>query len=393
MNASTLSRRLVPALAPALAAALGCTLLVSAPQTATAVTCKATPTLLSRTPTTTTLKGGLSVKVWDTGATPTNPQAATRIAVVKVPASSTLNPRVRGSSTLTSSRTPSTYLSAATTAAVMINGGVFSLDRGALPDLPQMSAGRVTKARNVHDPVIAVGRAGESSPSRLWLSGTTTATGHGYQGISGLNWQYVTGGMNVYTTAWGSQARPYGVVDIVLVSGKVAGIRYGGYRGKAPAAGQTILTANGTAGTWLTQLKVGTPVAVSYAVHSDAKFIIWEAVGRGARFLNAGVKNGGTCATRDEELRPRTAIGWTRTGDLLFVTVSGRATINGVRYGGATIHQMADYMATLGSYDATNLDGGGSTTMLARLSSGTVVRLDRSLSEAQRAVPNVFSAG
>jgi hypothetical protein len=31
--------------------------------------------------------------------------------------------------------------------------------------------------------------------------------------------------------------------------------------------------------------------------------------------------------------------------------------------------------------------------MLARLSSGTVVRLDRSLSEAQRAVPNVFSAG
>jgi hypothetical protein len=393
VNASTLSRRLSTTLVPVVATALGCALLVSAPQAATAVTCKATPTLLSKASATTRLTGGLSVRVWDTGATPSNPQAATRIAVVKVPAASALNPRVRGSSTLTSSHIPSTYLKYAPTAAVMVNGGVFNLSRGALPDLPQMTGGRVTKARNVHDPVIAVGRAGESSPSRLWITGSATATGHGSMAISGLNWQSLTGGVDVYTTSWGSQSRPYGAVDVVVASGKVAALRYGSYRGRPPASGQTILTGYGAAGTWLTQLRVGTPVSASYTAQSDARFTPWEAVGRGARFLNAGVKNGGTCGTRDEELRPRTAIGWTKTGDLLFVTVSGRATINGVRYGGATIHQMADYMQQLGSYDATNLDGGGSTTMLARLSSGTVVRLDRSLSEAQRAVPNVFSAG
>jgi exopolysaccharide biosynthesis protein len=157
--------------------------------------------------------------------------------------------------------------------------------------------------------------------------------------------------------------------------------------------GQTILTGSGTTGTWLTTLRPGTPVSLSYHAATDAPFPVYEAVGRGARFLNKGVKNGGTCTTRDELLRPRTAIGWTRGGDLLFVTVSGRATVDGVRYGGATIHQMADYMATLGSYDATNLDGGGSTTMLVRTTAGTVVRMDRSGSEWQRAVPNVFSAG
>ena len=50
-------------------------------------------------------------------------------------------------------------------------------------------------------------------------------------------------------------------------------------------------------------------------------------------------------------------------------------------------------MARLGAWDATNLDGGGSTTMLVRNTAGTVVRMDRASWEAQRPVPNVFSAG
>ena len=67
-------------------------------------------------------------------------------------------------------------------------------------------------------------------------------------------------------------------------------------RGKAPTSGQTILTGTGATATWLSSLRVGNAVSVSYAAHPDAKFAVWEAVGRGARYLNAGVKNGGTCA-------------------------------------------------------------------------------------------------
>jgi hypothetical protein len=276
----------------------------------------------------------------------------------------------------------------------MVNGGVFNPTVGALPDLPQMTAGRLEKARSTHDPAIVITKDGRSAPARLWVTGTVSASGHGYKAVTGVNWQTLSGsGLNLYTPAWGKARHPYGTVDVVVSAGKVAAVRTGTARGQAPLSGQTIITATGSAGTWLASLRKGTAVTTSYRAATDASLPVWEAVGRGARFLNAGVKNGGSCASRDELLRPRTAIGWTRSGDLLFVTVTGRATVNGVRYGGATIHQMADYMAKLGSYDATNLDGGGSTTMLARTTSGSVIRMDRSMSEWQRAVPNVFSAG
>ena len=366
---------------------------VAAPQAAQAATCRATPTLLSRTPIVTKLAGGAVARSWDTGPTPSNPQASLRIVAVTVPASSAANPRVRGS-VLTSSRTPSAHISGLTTPVVTVNGGVFNPTIGALPDLPVMTSGWLLKARSTHDPAIVISKDGQSIPSRLWVTGSAGSSSIGAKTVTGLNWQALSGtGVNVYTHAWGSRSRPYGTVDIVLVGGKVAGIRTGTARGKAPASGQMILTGTGTTGTWLASLRAGTSVPVSYHASTDATFPVYEAVGRGARFLNKGVKDGGTCSSRDELLRPRTAIGWTRSGDLLFVTATGRATIDGVRYGGATIHQMADYMAKLGSYDETNLDGGGSTTMLVRTTSGTVARVDRCGCEWQRAVPNVFSAG
>jgi hypothetical protein len=366
----------------------------AAPQSADAATCRVTPTLLSRTPVVTKLAGGAVARTWDTGPTPSNPQASTRIVAVRVPASSAANPRVRAASSLNTSKTPSAHVAGLSTPVVVVNGGVFNPTVGAMPDLPEMTSGRLLKARSTHDPAIVVAKDGRSAPSRLWVTGTAAASGRGSKTITGLNWQSLSGtGVNVYTHAWGSRSRPYGSVDIVLVGGKVAGVRTGTARGKAPASGQTILTATGTTGSWLASLRAGTAVSVSYRATTDAAFPVYEAVGRGARYLNKGVKNGGTCSSRDELLRPRTAIGWTRSGDLLFVTASGRATVNGVRYGGATIHQMADYLAKLGAYDATNLDGGGSTTMLVRTTSGKVVRMDRCGCESQRAVPNVFSAG
>jgi hypothetical protein len=394
MNAPTWRSTLALTTAAALATTLTGAVTLATPRTADAATCRATPTLLSRTPTVTKLAGGATARIWDTGPTPSNPQASTRIVAVTVPSSSTANPRVRGASSLNSSRIPSAYFLDAPTAVVMVNGGVFNATVGAMPDLPQMTSGWLRKARSTHDPAIVTAKDGRSLPSRLWITGSVSASGHGYQAVTGLNWQSLAGsGINAYTPSWGKARRPYGTADVVVAGGKVVAVRTGTTRGQAAASGQTILTATGTAGSWLASFRIGTSVSVGYHASTDAPFPAYEAVGRGARFLNQGVKNGGTCTSRDELLRPRTAVGWTKSGDLLVVTVSGRATVDGVRYGGATIHQMADYMAKLGSWDATNLDGGGSTTMVARTASGKVIRLDRAGTEWQRSVPNVFSAG
>jgi exopolysaccharide biosynthesis protein len=119
---------------------------------------------------------------------------------------------------------------------------------------------------------------------------------------------------------------------------------------------------------------------------------IMAAMGRGGVYVAAG-KNRANCNHGNEELRPRTLIGWnSKTGDQFFVTVQGKYQRWGVRWGGATVHQAADYMLSLGADTAICLDGGGSTTMVIRTKvAGTPVHIDRSNpKDGQRPVVNVI---
>jgi hypothetical protein len=68
-----------------------------------------------------------------------------------------------------------------------------------------------------------------------------------------------------------------------------------------------------------------------------------------------------------ERRHPRTAVGITMEGRLLWVTVDGRQPPYS---DGMSLEELARLMARLGARDALNLDGGGSTTMVVR---GTVV--------------------
>lgn len=60
---------------------------------------------------------------------------------------------------------------------------------------------------------------------------------------------------------------------------------------------------------------------------------------------------------------PRTAVGITTDGHLLLVVVDGRQPSFSV---GMSLAELADLMRGLGAHEALNLDGGGSTTMVAR---------------------------
>ena len=71
----------------------------------------------------------------------------------------------------------------------------------------------------------------------------------------------------------------------------------------------------------------------------------------GAPYTNIGVRN------------PRTAIGFSRDSTTLWlVTVDGRSNASV----GMTGVELGDFMRELGAYQALNLDGGGSTTMVVR---------------------------
>jgi exopolysaccharide biosynthesis protein len=151
-----------------------------------------------------------------------------------------------------------------------------------------------------------------------------------------------------------------------------------------------ILTATGTTGTQLSALRVGDAVSVTYRLASGSGNRVDDAITRGHRYVDGSYSDGGSCSTRDEQLRPRTALAWNAAGDTMVVTVSGRAVVNGVMYGGATHHQMPTYLRQLGAVRAVGLDGGGSTTMYVRSTlSGSPYRVDRP-STSLRPVPTAL---
>ena len=94
--------------------------------------------------------------------------------------------------------------------------------------------------------------------------------------------------------------------------------------------------------------------------------ITWEA----EVFFGSGI---GEVSTRN----PRTAVGYTAEGKILFVVVDGRQPISI----GASLTELADILISLGAVEAINLDGGGSSTMIAN---GTLVnRPEGGISERQ----------
>ncbi len=82
------------------------------------------------------------------------------------------------------------------------------------------------------------------------------------------------------------------------------------------------------------------------------------AIGAGTRLVHEGVP-----ITEEAYIRhPRTAIGVKEDGTVFFVTVDGRQ-YDDHRYG-VTLYELAGLMEYFGAYEAYNLDGGGSTTMM-----------------------------
>ena len=90
----------------------------------------------------------------------------------------------------------------------------------------------------------------------------------------------------------------------------------------------------------------------------------------------------------DLEMHPRTAIGIDRdTGQVLMLVVDGRQSFSR----GYTMVELANLMTTLGADDALNLDGGGSSTMLALDPTGLIGVRNSPSDGFERLVANALS--
>ena len=97
------------------------------------------------------------------------------------------------------------------------------------------------------------------------------------------------------------------------------------------------------------------------------------------------INDGVVTVVDDREMHPRTAIGIDReTNQLLLLVVDGRQSFSR----GYTMVELANRMIDLGADEALNLDGGGSSTMVAKKENGLVGVVNYPSDGGQRSVPN-----
>ncbi len=166
--------------------------------------------------------------------------------------------------------------------------------------------------------------------------------------------------IGVYTRAWGRAAGARvtdesrrGVRVVRVVRGRVVSNDRRLPRGVDITG--PVLVGRGQGARQLRALEVGSRASIVSEVEGRPRMAI-----TGNAFL---MRDGVVEALDDRELHPRTAIGIDRdTGTILLLVVDGRQASSR----GYTMFELADAMARLGADEALNLDGGGSSTLLAR---------------------------
>ncbi len=198
-------------------------------------------------------------------------------------------------------------------------------------------------------------------------------------------------GIGAYNTQWGEADRALTVdgdpqvTEVSVRDGEVAGIT--GTPGKGPIAeGTTVLVGRGAGARTLAALRPGDPVSVEYRVKTDDGSPVPRTAvgGRGVLVVDGRPQNfegqGNNAAA------PRTAVGFSKDGSTMHVmSVDGRQAASG----GVTLTELARMMAEVGAHSALNLDGGGSSTLLAREAGSDELLLENAPSDgSERQVPN-----
>ncbi len=191
-------------------------------------------------------------------------------------------------------------------------------------------------------------------------------------------------GIGIYNPLWGDEARSQ-VIDgatrsreVEVTAGRVS--RVSTAPGGKVATGTVALLGIDAGADALAGLSVGDAVTVSYQPRGG------DGAAQVAIGGNLVLVRDGVVTTTAHPKNPRTAVGFSADGlRMWLVVVDGRSTASV----GMTYVELANYMKSLGADDALNLDGGGSTTMVARMPGDTTVSVRNTPSDGvQRPVPN-----
>ncbi|GAA4456209.1 phosphodiester glycosidase family protein [Phytohabitans houttuyneae] len=273
-------------------------------------------------------------------------------------------------------------------AVAAVNGDFFDINASGAAQGIGIQSGQLIQSP-VQGSVNAVGITpeGVGKVVQVYFEGTAALPGGTRVALTQFNNMVQPGGVGAFTALWGSYDRRRAVegaarvTEVTLSGGTVATVS--GVAGSGPIpAGTTVLLGRDAGADALAALEPGDAVDVSYAPRSSDGGPLKAAVG-GRQVL---VKDGVPQDIGDVTPEPRTAVGFSADGRRMYLlTVDGRQADSR----GVTLTELGRLMAELGAYNALNLDGGGSSTLLAREPGQAAVQVENSPSDgSERPVPN-----
>ncbi|MEU2390952.1 phosphodiester glycosidase family protein [Streptomyces sp. NPDC007369] len=271
------------------------------------------------------------------------------------------------------------------------NGDFFDARGTGAPLGPGVAAGRLLHSAGAGSGparAVAFGADATGRVQRIGLDGRITFPGGAVRPLAGYNAARPPDGFAAYTADWPGAALPAVSATVTVRDGRVtadapARARLAERperrrRPGRPAPGTTLLTATGTAAvTELAALRPGDAVAVTARPLPKAGPAPVTAVGGREPLVVAGVPQNHD-GKANNTAAPRTAVGFSRDGrQMRILTVDGRQRDSG----GLTLTGLGRLMHRNGAHEALNLDGGGSSTLLAARAGAAAPTLENAPSD------------
>ncbi len=250
-----------------------------------------------------------------------------------------------------------------------VNGDFFDIGNSGAPHGASVRSGQLLKSAMPTDwQHVGVGNDGIGRLMNMALDAKATLDGTEHEvarlnAPGSINGQTVSGKLAAYTPLWGtfdrSRALSGNRAEVLVRDGKVVEVNPTAVgEGEIPSDGFYLVGDNAAADV-LRGLEVGDDASLDYGLADDVAKQAHFAIGHNAVLVQDSAVRPGL----DPNVHPRTIMGFKDGGrTIILVTVDGRqAPVNGM-----TGPQQAELMVELGAELAVNLDGGGSTTMVAR---------------------------
>ncbi|ONI74851.1 multidrug transporter [Actinosynnema sp. ALI-1.44] len=273
-------------------------------------------------------------------------------------------------------------------AVAAVNGDFFDINNSNAPEGAAIKSGSLVKSPNSgHNRAFGIDAAGIGRVMEVFFDGTLT-TPAGPTKLTHLNSARIdAGGIGVFNPVWGTYSRGRGTqgatktAEVIVQNDTVTQVRPTPGADPLPANGYALVGREAGADT-LTALKPGDKVKVQYSSRTSDGSTPKALVGGNQLLIRDG-----RIVAPDDPLHPRTAVGFSADGKKMFLlTVDGRQAPYLL---GLNLKDLAAIMKEMGAYNALNLDGGGSSTMLAREPGTTELDVENKPSDgAERPVPN-----